>query len=102
MYNTARCWPTRACLLTGYYAQQVNRDAIYWHHEGNRALRIGDWKIVSESENDSRWELYNLTRDRIESRNLAPSNPARVKEMSATWMASDEEFRAQGRGAASK
>ena len=28
MYNTARCWPTRACLLTGYYAQQVNRDPM--------------------------------------------------------------------------
>ena len=27
-YNTARCWPTRAALLTGYYAQQVNRDAL--------------------------------------------------------------------------
>src|SRR6266498_829395 len=26
MYNTARCWPTRARLMTGYYAQQVNRD----------------------------------------------------------------------------
>ena len=26
MHNTARCWPTRACLMTGYYAQQVNRD----------------------------------------------------------------------------
>ena len=25
-YNTARCWPTRAALLTGYYAQQVRRD----------------------------------------------------------------------------
>ncbi len=28
-YNTARCWPTRASLLTGYYAQQVNRDPKY-------------------------------------------------------------------------
>ena len=27
-YNTARCWPTRAALLTGYYAQQVHRDAL--------------------------------------------------------------------------
>src|SRR3954462_10238207 len=26
MYNTARCWPARACLMTGYYAQEVNRD----------------------------------------------------------------------------
>ena len=27
-YNTARCWSSRACLLTGYYAQQVRRDAL--------------------------------------------------------------------------
>src|SRR6476660_3111474 len=27
-YNTARCWPSRAALLTGYYAQQVARDEI--------------------------------------------------------------------------
>src|SRR5512147_2139963 len=27
-YNTARCWPSRACLLTGYYAQQVRRDSL--------------------------------------------------------------------------
>src|SRR5262245_34014761 len=27
-YNTARCWPTRAALLTGYYAQQVRRDTL--------------------------------------------------------------------------
>src|ERR1700722_6572894 len=25
-YKTARGWPSRAALLTGYYAQQVNRD----------------------------------------------------------------------------
>lgn len=27
-YNTARCWPSRACILTGFYAQQVNRDPM--------------------------------------------------------------------------
>ncbi len=27
-YNTARCWPSRAALLTGYYAQQVRRDGM--------------------------------------------------------------------------
>ncbi|MEE2888515.1 MAG: sulfatase-like hydrolase/transferase, partial [Planctomycetota bacterium] len=27
-YNTGRCWPTRAALMTGYYAQQVRRDKL--------------------------------------------------------------------------
>ncbi|MEM9589081.1 MAG: sulfatase-like hydrolase/transferase, partial [Planctomycetota bacterium] len=27
-YNTARCWPTRAALLTGYYPQQIRRDGM--------------------------------------------------------------------------
>jgi arylsulfatase A-like enzyme len=27
-YNTARCWPSRAAILTGYYAQQVRRDTF--------------------------------------------------------------------------
>ena len=27
-YNTARCWPTRGALMTGYYAQAIHRDAL--------------------------------------------------------------------------
>ena len=73
----------------------IPRDALYWQHEGNRALRLGDWKLVSESENASQWELYNLKRDRIESKNLAPSQPDRVKQMSAAWQQKDDEFRRQ-------
>jgi len=26
MYSTGRCWPSRACILTGFYAQQVRMD----------------------------------------------------------------------------
>jgi arylsulfatase len=76
----------------------IARDPLYWHHEGNRALRVGDWKLVSESENNGQWELYNLKRDRIESNNLAASRPDRVKTMSETWMRLDDEFRQQGQG----
>ena len=25
-YSTGRCWPSRACILTGYYAQHIRRD----------------------------------------------------------------------------
>jgi arylsulfatase A-like enzyme len=38
-YNTARCWPTRAALLTGYYAQQVRRDAVPGLPSGGRGQR---------------------------------------------------------------
>ncbi len=27
-YNTARCWPTRGALLSGFYAQQIHRDKL--------------------------------------------------------------------------
>jgi len=37
-YNTARCWPTRAALLTGYYAQAVRRDACRVRKAGRRQL----------------------------------------------------------------
>jgi arylsulfatase len=40
VYNTARCWPTRASLLTGYYAQQIRRDKVPDVAEtGNRGQR---------------------------------------------------------------
>ena len=28
-YNTGRCWPTRTCLLSGYYPHQVLSDPVY-------------------------------------------------------------------------
>ena len=38
-YNTARCWPTRAALMTGYYAQQVRRDKLPGIVSGGRGRR---------------------------------------------------------------
>ncbi len=35
-YSTGRCWPSRACLLTGYYAQQVRRDNMTGIKRGPR------------------------------------------------------------------
>jgi arylsulfatase len=87
--------------LTPLFRRDANiaREALYWHHEGNRALRVGEWKLVSESENDGQWELYNLKRDRIESRNLAASRADKVKALSEMWQRLDDEFRRQAGGA---
>lgn len=27
-YSTGRCWPSRACLMAGYYAQHIQRDVV--------------------------------------------------------------------------
>jgi len=35
-YSTGRCWPSRACIQTGYYAQQVRRDSAPGIRMGSR------------------------------------------------------------------
>ena len=39
--------------------QPIERDALFWEHEGNAAIRVGDWKLVRLGRNGP-WELYNL------------------------------------------
>jgi arylsulfatase len=56
---------------------------LFWEHEGNRAIRSGDWKLVSKHPDG--WELYDLAADRTETRNLAAEHPERVREMAAQW-----------------
>lgn len=46
-----------------------SHDILFWEHEGNRAVRMGAWKIVSKK--GETWELYNINRDRTELNNLA-------------------------------
>ncbi|MBI1894949.1 MAG: arylsulfatase [Acidobacteria bacterium] len=59
------------------------REAIYWEHEGNRAIRHGDWKLVSR--HPDRWELYNMVADRTEMSNLAEKEPVRAERMAAAY-----------------
>jgi len=64
-------------------------DGIYWEHEGNRAVRVGNWKLVSKwsPPENSRWELYNIDADRTELHDLAEQMPEKVSELSAMWQA---------------
>jgi arylsulfatase A-like enzyme len=47
-YNTARCWPTRGALLTGYYAQQIRRDAVPGVRSGGQGVRPAWAKLLPE------------------------------------------------------
>ena len=66
-------------------------DFIYFNHSNNRAIRMGDWKLVAAGAQGP-WELYDMRTDRRESNNLAASQPGRVNEMAKLWKAKDEEF----------
>lgn len=62
-------------------------EALFWEHEGNRAVRRGRWKLVSR--HPGAWELYDMEADRTETRDLAGAEPARVAALAAEhegWM----------------
>ncbi len=69
---------------------------LYFHFGTDRALRQGDWKLVSAKL--GAWELYNIEDDRTETTDLASQYPERVQSMAAEWfrMAKDVE-RLKGR-----
>jgi arylsulfatase A-like enzyme len=69
---------------------EIVRDFLWWHHEGNRALRVGDWKIVAAGK-DGPWELYDLRSDRSETKNLAKDKPEKVEELAMLWRRQLEE-----------
>ncbi|HEY3900610.1 MAG TPA: arylsulfatase [Chthoniobacter sp.] len=69
----------------------IPHEYLWWQHEANRALRMGDWKIVAAGA-DSPWELYDLSTDRSEQHDLATAQPERLKQMADFWMKKTDEF----------
>ena len=61
----------------------VHTRPIFWEHEGNAAMRDGDWKLVREYKKP--WELYNLSDDRCELQDLSRSNAERRQSMVRQW-----------------
>ncbi len=70
----------------------VARDALWWLHEGNRAIQIGDWKLVA-AKGDA-WALYDMINDRAEQHDLAATHPEKVRELEAAWQARVDEYTA--------
>jgi arylsulfatase len=70
----------------------VPRESLWWLHEGNRAIRVGDWKLVAAK--GAAWELYDLAADRSETKDLAATHPDRVKELTARWEKESAEYAA--------
>ena len=84
-------------LVPTFSNKALQRKAIFWEHEMNKAVRMGKWKLVSTGEiydgtygnwkyyKSGAWELYNMDIDRSELTNLAGKYPEIVRNMVAMW-----------------
>lgn len=76
--------PEGESLLEACSQADWSRDKpILWEHEGNRAVRIGNWKLVSRHSED--WELYNMAEDRTELNDLSVGESHRLREMTGIY-----------------
>lgn len=57
---------------------------LAWEHEGNRAIRQGNWKLVSMYP-ANKWELYDLTADRSEMNDQSAANPKKARELAERY-----------------
>ena len=71
-------------LAPAFSAGKIQRSQpLFWEHEGNRAIRVGDEKLVMK--HGGPWELYDLAADRTEMNDLAAGRPERVAELARLW-----------------
>lgn len=77
--------PMEGVSLRPAFANQPLRrkEPLFFEHDGSRAARDGDWKLVSER--GGVWELYNIAEDRVELNNLAAKLPGKVKDLASRW-----------------
>jgi arylsulfatase A-like enzyme len=75
-------------LVSVFRGGEIEREYLFWEHEGNRAIRIGDWKLVAvgrHGEDEVHWELYDLSKDRSELFDLSESHPEKKQELLDMW-----------------
>jgi len=85
--------PEGVSLVQALNGKKISREFMFWEHSANRAIRIGDWKLVAKVKtqkkfipaDENAWELYDLKNDPSETRNLASKYPEKVKMMSEKW-----------------
>lgn len=85
-------------LVPAFDNKELGRKALFWEHEGNRAVRMGKWKLVSRADDNSfiwdetaeldlsNWELYDMDKDRTELHDLSGDQPELVIEMAGMWL----------------
>lgn len=70
-------------LLPSFSESDPVSRTLFWEHEGNRAVREGDWKLVGSR--NGPWELYDMSRDRTELNDLIAVETELAKELQSLW-----------------
>lgn len=94
-------WPTEVAgralpespgrsLTDSFAGEPAQPRTLWWLHEGNRALRQDNYKLVAAQ--DEAWQLYNLAIDRTETEDLAAQMPDKVEQLEAEWNRMTAEF----------
>ncbi|MGI9471925.1 MAG: sulfatase-like hydrolase/transferase, partial [Rubripirellula sp.] len=73
-------------LVPAFLGKGIDREALYWEHEGNRAIRVGKYKLVAKGANGA-WELYDLSIDRSEQNDISLKQPFQTKRLADMWLA---------------
>jgi arylsulfatase A-like enzyme len=59
-------------------------DVLFFEHEGNRAVRKDDWKIVSVYP-ENKWALYNMKNDRAELNDISAAYSEIVAQLARLY-----------------
>jgi len=86
VYHGNSITPTEGISLVPVFKGQTwkGHNELFFEHEGNRAVRQGDWKLVSQRP-ENKWELYNISIDRSELNDLSVKYPQKVAELEALY-----------------
>lgn len=62
-------------------------DTFYWRAGRRAAVRVGPWKLLwsGPRSTERKYQLYDLSSDLSESKNLAASHPQQVQQLLQTW-----------------
>jgi arylsulfatase len=83
-YNGNAIQPMAGRSLIPLFQGGTRPETVYiWEHEGNEAIRAGDWKLVRRL--GTEWELHNMNTDRLEAVDLADEMPERVASLVALY-----------------